>query len=176
MFRLFLFALGTILDMQDQKPTNGTLSPDSSGGQGVSILGDPHHNRADAIMARRMIAMGCVPPEKVNTVLSGAYTLAAQSIVDRKPRDYAAAMSVPLAVAKLELEIERLEMEKAKGNQPGTTVNVNINWDAFALPMEDTVEDEIAKVKALGHASNGQSPCDGNGAPHDPASHDGDGP
>jgi mannose/fructose/N-acetylgalactosamine-specific phosphotransferase system component IIC len=98
----------------------------------VSILGDPNHNRADARMAARIISLGVVPEEKVAAVLGQAFVLAARAAKDNKSREYAAAMSVPLATAKLVLEREKFEHEK--GSPPaGNVYNTQINIANLSL-------------------------------------------
>ncbi len=73
------------------------------GGQG-ELLCDPHHRRADARMAARLLSLGVMSDEQAAALLRGAAKLAANAATNGRSRDYAAAMKVLLAAAKLELE------------------------------------------------------------------------
>lgn len=123
-----------------------------------SILGDDHHNRADARMAARMISLGCVTPEKAALVLGASFALAAKAAKDGKAREYAAAMGVPLAAARLELERERLDMEKARDPQE---INVNVT----AVTVEGVVSAR-QKVEEWRQARFAELPPLGNNGQH----------
>lgn len=114
-----------------------------------SILGDPHHNRADARMAARLISLGVVSEEKARAVLGGAFTLAAQAIKDKKARDYSAAMAVPIAAAKLEMERERLDMD-ASNPTPAAQVNVNVTNNSTTLNLTAMPIEQLENLVASG--------------------------
>jgi hypothetical protein len=80
------------------------LAPQPHGGQG-DVVFNPHHVRAEA----RILSLGVISEEQSAALLRGAAKLAANAVNQNRPRDYAAAMKVMLAAAKLELEHAGLE-------------------------------------------------------------------
>ena len=97
------------------------------------LLEDPHHARANARMAARLISLGVVSQDVVEAVLKRAFVLAGQT---GKPRDYAAVMGVPIAAARLEMERERLDLDKAHP-QRGVSVNVGVmDWSGMLSGTE----------------------------------------
>lgn len=87
---------------------NGDERTVTCGGQGEVVF-DPHHTRADARMAARILSLDVISEEQAAQLLRGAAKLAANAVNQNRPRDYAAAMKVILAAAKLELEYAGLE-------------------------------------------------------------------
>ena len=90
------------------------------GGQGEVVF-DPHHARAEARMAARILSLGVISEEQAAQLLRGAARLAANAVNQSRPRDYAAAMKVILAAAKLELEhagLERLVNQMQRQDSP----------------------------------------------------------
>jgi hypothetical protein len=79
--------------------------------------------------------MGCVPVSQVEIVLRGFVGLAAEALPRtingvKQPgnaRDYAAAMKVPIAVARLEIEREKLDHLHDLSTVPKTQVNLQVN-------------------------------------------------
>lgn len=84
------------------------LAPKPHGGQG-DVVFDPHHVRPNARMAARILSLGVISEEQLAALLRGAAKLATNVVNQNRPRDYAAAMKVMLAAAKLELEHAGLE-------------------------------------------------------------------
>ena len=80
--------------------------PQGIGSERGEVMGSRRHLRSDARLAARLLSLGVIPEEQAAALLKKGFGLAASSST---PRDYAAAMQVPLSVARLELEKEKLE-------------------------------------------------------------------
>ena len=80
---------------------NAALQP--QGGGGV-LLARPDNYRSDLRLAARMIGLGVVDVETAKSLLVQSFDLAAAA---NSSRVYAAAMLVPVAMARLELNVKK---------------------------------------------------------------------
>jgi hypothetical protein len=110
-----------------------------------TLLEDKRHHRSDAKLAARLIASGVVTEEMAELVLKRAFTLAGKTM---GPREYAAAMGVPIKVAQLVMARERLDMEKVRGPNP-INVGVQVNMPAVANASTADLKALEAKLDAF---------------------------
>lgn len=87
--------------------------PKVEGGGGALFARQDNH-RSDARLAARIISLGVVPEEKAAKILGMAFDLASDAAKKNKAREYAAAMSIPIAAAKLEIELAKPSQEGDK--------------------------------------------------------------
>ena len=104
--------------MEGNGQTNGLPpTPENTGGAG-GMCTDFRSLRSDSRLAARMLSLGVVSEETAAKLIRRGFAMAAKS---RVPRNYKAAMSVPLAMVALEQK-ERLGLPDTGGQ----TVNVNV--------------------------------------------------
>ena len=87
--------------------------------QGVRghLQDDSHHWRADQRMAARMLALGVISEDRAKMLLVKGFELAEKT---ESPRGYASAMSVPLAL----LRIEQAELASQRPQQHEHTITI----------------------------------------------------
>jgi hypothetical protein len=98
------------------------------------------HPRSTAMTVNRLLQIGGVfKDDEVETLLRGGGTLAAKAVANNQPRDYRAAMSVLLTVAKMQQDAEKNARD---ADRPGAQVQVNVAaGDAAAVGVQVYVPD-----------------------------------
>lgn len=143
--------------MDGDGTTNGFIpAPENTGGAG-GMCTDFKSLRSDSRLAIRMLSLGVVPEALAAELIRKGFDLAKQS---KQPRNYKAAMSVPLAMVALEQK-ERLGIREGEGQ----TVNVNVGVAIGSLRQELIQDDGY--IDYLRHASENSdaSPLRSNGQP-----------
>ncbi len=119
------------------------------------LLCDPHHQRADARMAARLLSLGVMSDEQAAALLRGAAKLAANAAANGRSRDYAAAMKVLLTAGKLELEHAKLQLiadAQPPSSPPPSTLTLQERTDRLVA----FIDAELERRAALGDEEAGE--------------------
>ena len=151
--------------MDDETPTADPVPAETGGAGGVCT--DHRCLRSDARLVKRLLGLGVIRDEEVDAILKRGFVLAASA---KSPRNYRAAMSVPIEVAKL-----GLAMEKAAA--PAVAVQVNTGAVAQVRIVElpangrdsrpaDTDDDDESPPRVEGTNGYTNGYTNGNGHAH----------
>ena len=135
--------------MNDGSDDQPLFPPDPAGGQGGSLVIDPHHTRAHLALIERMIREGTLTPQDQREVRDTALILMRQT---EKPREKVAALRVLSTLERSDLLKLKVAIDSARA--PAGSLHLHNHNELHVhggreLPEELSVE-ELRKLARLG--------------------------